>query len=111
MKKLFILSILVLTAVQAQAGILDGKTFCRTVKTDGFFGQPRGSRQHCVSFAKDMMTDNANTFFGNPPETLDYSYVNSEVRVSHNGKVQVAYLVDKSLTKLRSSSGAVLDLQ
>lgn len=56
----------------AADGLLDGKTYCRTVTTDGFIGQPRGKQEHCIGFIHGLATDNANTFFGNPPEYSPY---------------------------------------
>jgi len=49
------------------ASKLDGTRFCRTVVSDGSFGQPSGESLHCVYFAAGRMTDTANTFSGNPP--------------------------------------------
>lgn len=54
-------------------GSLDGKSFCRTVISDGYFGQPKGERQHCISFKNGVATDNSNTFFGNPPKRFPYA--------------------------------------
>lgn len=52
---------------------LADKSFCRSVQTDGSFGQPVGVRQHCLTFINGVqVTDNANTFFGNPPQTGTY---------------------------------------
>ncbi|MCX6124995.1 MAG: hypothetical protein NTV34_09650 [Proteobacteria bacterium] len=49
------------------------KSFCRNVETGGMFGQPKGVREHCIQFIDDVkVTDNANTFFGNPPQTGVY---------------------------------------
>lgn len=53
-------------------GPFDGQMFCRTVETGGMFGQPKGKRAHCLSFANGAATDNANTFFGNPPSRYPY---------------------------------------
>jgi hypothetical protein len=78
MKSLF-MAILTLGALYATASEididLDGKEFCRVVETGGLFGQPKGLREHCVSFYEGKMSDNANTFFGNPPTRVDYSIV------------------------------------
>ncbi|HEY8269591.1 MAG TPA: hypothetical protein VIG33_01780 [Pseudobdellovibrionaceae bacterium] len=78
MKSLFFILIAALSAF-ANAGELDGMTFCRKVETGGMFGQPKGTREHCVSFKEDVMTDNANTFFGNPPECFSYTIENSKI--------------------------------
>ena len=57
---------------RAREDQLDQKTFCRTVISDGMFGQPKGERSHCVGFQEGQMIDNSNTFFGNPPESHPY---------------------------------------
>ena len=49
---------------RGEALVLEGKRFCRAVGDAG---------QHCVSFADGIMRDNANTFFGNPPESIPYA--------------------------------------
>lgn len=52
---------------------LAGKAFCRSVVSNGGFGQPAGVREHCLTFVnKAQVIDNANTFFGNPPQTGTY---------------------------------------
>lgn len=77
MKSLFAMALVLCSASAALAtpGALDGKKFCRTIATGGVFGRPRGVGQHCVSFENGEMTDNANTFFGNPPERIQYALV------------------------------------
>jgi hypothetical protein len=86
---------------------LDGTTFCRKVESDGMFGQHRSVRQHCVSFSLGKMTDNANTFFGNPPETLPYHIENeNEVVVYRDGNPSVEYKYENA--SLINSQGAVL---
>jgi hypothetical protein len=79
MKTVFTVLVLMMTSSFAFAGDLDGMEFCREIKTDGSFGQPAGVRSHCVSFDKDIMTDYANTFFGNPPEHIPYEVFDGEV--------------------------------
>ena len=49
-----------------------GKSYQRTFVTEPIFGQPGGEKIHSLSFTEDTVTDNANTFFGNPPETKPY---------------------------------------
>jgi hypothetical protein len=91
------------------AGKLDGNTYCRTVQSGGFFGQPKGERSHCVAFKGGFMTDNANTFFGNPPETLPYKVRGTAVVVYSKHIWQQAYkLVGETL---ENSAGAVLTIQ
>lgn len=62
---------------------LAGKNFCREVETDGLFGQPQGKSEHCLSFhdAKSV-TDNANTFFGNPPQSGTYEIKGNAVIIT-----------------------------
>src|SRR5665647_1728208 len=75
MKGLLVM-ISVLSLIQfafAFGGDLDGKTFCRSVKSGGMMGQPAGVRSHCVAFEDGKASDNANTFFGNPPSHYAYS--------------------------------------
>lgn len=80
MKKLILtMAMLLSTSAYAYSGALDGKSYCRTVTSDGMFGQPAGERQHCVVFADGIATDNANTFFGNPPESAAYQVIGNEV--------------------------------
>lgn len=93
------------------AGELDGKNFCREVKTDGSFGQPRGVRNHCVSFNENVMTDNANTFFGNLPESVRYVLVANKVLLVRDGKLYSDYVVDEELKTLKNGVGATLTLK
>jgi hypothetical protein len=85
-----------------------GKTFCRTIPGDGLFGQPKVDREHCVSFTDTTMTDNANTFFGNPPETLAYKIEDDGIYSQRQGQWQFEYRV--SGTTIVNSEGAVLKL-
>ena len=57
-------------AITAQE--LKGSEYCRTVYSEGYFGQPVGEREHCVTFYENDLMDDANTFFGRPPETFQY---------------------------------------
>ena len=98
--KTLALGILTLVSLSAFAidGQLDGQKYCRSVSTGGMFGQPEGVRNHCVSFKQGQATDNANTFFGNPPETFTYDLVNSKI-----------FNVDlNKLTQYEVSGGALL---
>lgn len=90
---------------------LDGKSYCRTVATSGLFGQPQGERLHCIWFSGGSATDNANTFFGNPPESAPYyqtgdrvTFGTSEYTISADGT---------TLTTVTGSAveGTVLTLQ
>lgn len=85
-------TIAVLSAsVSAFAGVgpLDGSKYCRQVRTDGTFGQPAGIRRHCLSFESGRVTDNANTFFGNPPEETPYTLKGNTVSFD-GGKYQLS---------------------
>ncbi len=75
MKSLVIaLSLLSFTQVApAATEELDGLKFCRVVKRDGSFGQPKTTAKHCLSFADGIATDNASTFFGRPPKKYPYT--------------------------------------
>jgi hypothetical protein len=87
---------------------LNGKKYCRTVTGNGVMGQPMGDMQHCVSFTENKMTDNGNTFFGNPPETIDYRMVGYNIEVKRQETWEVDYRV--SGDELRNEVGAVLKL-
>ena len=58
---------------------LDGKSFTRTVVSEGHFGQPKGNRSHTVSFRDGYMEDTASCFFGCPPKTKVYQLRNHEI--------------------------------
>ncbi len=89
------------------SGLLDGNTYCRTVQTDGSFGQPVGERQHCVSFANGLMRDGANTFFGNPPSSDKYRV--SVQTLNSKGKWVDEYTLGEEI--LENSVGAILNLK
>lgn len=93
------------------AGELDGKEFCRTVQTGGMFGQPVGEREHCVSFNNNVMNDNADTFFGNPPESINYVLVAGKILVVRSGKLQFDYKVNEDLDQIENKAGAKLELK
>lgn len=59
--------------------LLDGKTFTRTVISEGWFGQPEGEMDHDISFHDGCMTDTSGCFFGNPPETKLYELRGSDI--------------------------------
>lgn len=59
--------------------ILEGKTYSRPIVSDGSFGQPKGKRNHSVSFESGYMRDNANCFFGNPPSVKPYRLEGSDI--------------------------------
>ena len=67
---------------------LDGKKFCRMVETGGMFGQPAGKREHCIKFLEGKkVEDNADTFFGNPPEKGTYSLVGKTIILNFENNV------------------------
>jgi hypothetical protein len=66
-------------AMATVPGRLDTRSYCRKIVSDGSFGQPKGERKHCLRFENFRVTDDANTFFGNPPETFHYSVDGSRV--------------------------------
>lgn len=70
---------LMTTLAFANTSSLDNKSFCRTFISDGFFGQPSGERQHCLSFSKGHVVDTANTAFGRPPESFQYTVNDNRV--------------------------------
>lgn len=69
-----------------EMGPLAGKAFCRTVKSNGQMGQPKGERSHCIEFKDETnVVDNGNTFFGNPPQTGTYTISGLTIRLSLMG--------------------------
>lgn len=112
MKKMTVAILMILASSVAQAttpkqgGLLDGSKFCRTVKSEGHFGQPKGQRQHCLTFRAGTATDNANTFFGNPPEHFAYEVYGNELINLEDGKATGYVLVGDSL--VIAETGAVL---
>ena len=86
----------------ALAGPLDGKTFCRQVQTGGMFGQPAGARKNCISFDKGFATDNANSFFGNPPSVEAYQTDGTKVTFGQSSYV----LIDQGITMVAVQGSA-----
>lgn len=57
----------------SSADLLEGSVYCRKVVSEGYFGQPRGEREHCLKFLQNgLVEDNADTFFGNPPRSYPF---------------------------------------
>lgn len=75
-------ALLISASAFAQTGALDGKAYCRTVVSEGHFGQPKGERLHCIKFYKGYASDDSNTFFGNPPEFNAYQVSGEKVTFS-----------------------------
>lgn len=94
---------------EIQQASLDGKSFCREVSTGGMFGQPVGVRNHCVSFDNGTATDNANTFFGNPPEHFEYIVQGVQIVNATTGEA-TSYDVAGDTLVIRKT-GAVLTLK
>jgi hypothetical protein len=78
--------------VSAASGELDGMKFCRSVETGGMFGQPKGTRLHCLSFEEGVATDNGSTFFGNPPRRYSYK-VNNDKIIDTDAKKATGYVI------------------
>lgn len=102
--KALVIAMVSLVAFNASAA----EVYCRTVSTGGMFGQPAGQGQHCVSLDNGKLTDNANTFFGNPPETLPYkiSQYNGAVYVLRSGSWEQVYTL--TARGLENKAGAIL---
>jgi len=109
-KTTLILALVLSIPLVAAAGELDGKEFCRTIVSDGMFGQPAGERTHCVRFNDNVMTDDANTFFGNPPESINYVLVSGKILVVRDGNLQADYKINKKMTQIENEVGAKLNL-
>lgn len=109
---IFLAFALFATGAQATSPIyaepLDGMKFCRTMSSDGLFGQPEGDFIHCVSFEAGWATDNANSFFGNAPEGFDYSVWEDVIFNLHTGKATEYKISDEGLVMV--STGVVLRL-
>lgn len=92
-------TLVLLVAGGAYAGELDGRKYCRTVTTDGSFGQPPGEAEHCVSFEHDVIIDNKNTLFGNPETRDRYVLVGEKILVVQDGNLISNYRLDKENPK------------
>lgn len=90
---------------------LAGKTYSRKFK-----GRPMGSPnevefEHSVQFKDDeTLTDNANTFFGNPPATNKYKIAKGTVVIDLGDGKTESYQLSKDLKTLTNEAGAVLTL-
>ena len=111
MKKAILAAVMLLSASAFADSVLDGKSYCRTVETGGVFGQPAGKRQHCVSFANGVATDNANTFFGNPPERAAYQVNGNDVVFGSSEYTISADGLSLATVKGSAVEGTVLTLQ
>lgn len=106
MKKMILMAGALLISASAIAGngILDGKSYCRTIVSDGMFGQSKSERLNCVSFEAGVASDDANTFFGNPPEHSAYK-VNGRIVSFGTSK----YVISKDLSDLVTVSGSATE--
>lgn len=95
----------------ALSGELDGKTFCREVRRDGSFGQPAGITTLCVSFRRDVMTDESDTLGGRPPEKIPYVLVANKILIVKNGSLYSDYVVDEQQKVIKSKQDAVFELK
>lgn len=82
---------------------LDGRSYCRTVKTNGTFGQPKGERKHCLSFKAGQVRDGANTFFGKPPESSPYKISGNQVTANSS-----KYVLSEDGKQLRTVRGSTV---
>lgn len=107
MKNLTIFTALILFSASSFSGELDGMKFCRSILSDGMFGQPPGIRLHCLSFGDDKVSDNANTFFGNPPEV--FSYIIQDQKIINIEKNQETSYELENGNIIIKGTGAVLE--
>lgn len=87
----------------AADNLLDGRTYCRSIISEGMFGQPKGERLHCIQFLQGLATDNANTFFGSPPQQMSYE-VNQQIVTLGTSK----YEISEDGSELMSISGSTI---
>ena len=91
---------------------LTGKEFCRMVETGGFFGQPEGKSEHCIQFLEGKkVKDNANTFFGNPPQYGTYSLVGKTITLIFENKKDYVLSSDGESISSSSNDKVVLTLK
>lgn len=95
---------------------LAGKSFCRSVTSDGSFGQVAGERQHCITFSdKNQVTDDGSTFFGNAPEQGTYSAENnSKITLTLKSVTEETYKLIYTLSedgKILTGESHVLNLK
>ncbi len=72
----------------ANAGQLDGHTFCRKVQVQN------DERTHCVSFNNDVATDNFNTFTGKTIESFKYALDGMQIIYADTG-ANTAYQIQQ----------------
>jgi hypothetical protein len=96
--------------VSAASGELDGLRFCRSVETGGMFGQPKGTRLHCLSFNEGVATDNASTFFGNPPRSYSYKVKRNKI-IDTDAKKATGYVITEDGNLSDTEGTRILVLQ
>ncbi len=99
-----------ISSLAGSTGSLDGKSYCRTVISEGYFGQPKGERQHCISFNNGVATDTSNTFFGNPPERFPYATRGLQVMFDNSTYVLSARKTMLKTVKGSTTAGTVFKL-
>lgn len=81
-----------------------------------FMGRPLGSPnevefEHSVRFNEDeTVTDNANSFFGNPPATNKFKIAKGSVVIDLGDGETETYRLSKDLKTLTNEAGAVLTI-
>lgn len=104
--------------VESSAALsLVGKNYCRMVSTGGLFGQPVGTREHCIKFLDSTTAmDNADTFFGNAPRSSSYAISGQTITLTtkdrSSGRNSVEkYTLSADASTITGSSGAVLTVK
>lgn len=100
---LVLITLFTTTLAFAGEGKLDGRSYCRTVNSNGEFGQPAGPRKHCLVFANGGAIDYANTFFGNPPDYNPYTVEGDKVVFGTS-----IYILSPRKTKLTTVKGPTI---
>ena len=81
-------------AVLRSVAFFDGYSYCRKV----------GEREHCLTFEDGQMSDNANTFFGNPPETKAYQLIDTDILDAAGG---IVYTYSPNDDTIANDAGAI----
>jgi hypothetical protein len=85
---------------------LDDQSFCRTIISDGLFGQPRGERKVCITFEHGKIFDGSDSLGGMPSQAVSYIRNNNNILVERDGSWEVEYKIDGDT--ITSALGAVL---
>lgn len=105
MKKFSALVTVLLLSTTSFAGVIDGITYCRNVKSRA--GQPVRVAKHCVSFNNDIAIDNAGTFSGGRSIRYPYVIVNGRIVNAASGK-DMGYAVNNGGDTILMNSGKYL---